>query len=112
MASFRLRFLHLALGLAYSSVLMLALVRSRSVGSTLMAFALIVASYAKGIVVPDVAVTGASWTRVCGVGFLVLLAGVVAVVFGGSDALGWAVAVMAICAGNRFKAGGLGYREL
>jgi hypothetical protein len=37
-----------------------------------------------------------------------MLAGVVADIAGGSHALGWASVVMAYCAGNRFRASGIG----
>lgn len=106
--SLRVRFVQLALGFAYSFVLVLGLARAASLRSKLIAFALLFASYATGIVVPDATVPRGSWVRVCGIGILVLTGGAVAVLAGGSDALVWAVPVMAFCAGNRFKAGGLG----
>jgi hypothetical protein len=105
--SLRVRFLQAAMGLGYSSVLVVALARSPSLQSMLIALVLLVASYATGIVVPDVSVPRESWVRVCGVGVLVLIGGAVAVLVGGPDALGWAVAVMALCAGSRLKAAGL-----
>ena len=109
--SLRVRSIQAAMGLAYSFVLLFALLKSTSLPSTLIAFALLMASYATGVVVPDVTVPRESWLRVCGIGILVLTGGVVAVLAGGPDALGWTVAVMAVCAGNRLRAGGLGTRE-
>jgi len=110
-SSLRVRSLQAAMGLGYSVVLIVALARSASLQSMLIAVVLLVASYATGIVIPDVSVPRDSWVRVCGVGILVLIGGAVAVLLGGHDALGWAVAVMALCAGNRLKASGLGMAD-
>lgn len=107
-SSLRARSLQIIMGLAYSSVLVVALVKLASSRSILIALALFVASYATGSIVPDFVVPRSSWVRVCGIGVLVLIGGAYATLMGGSQALGWAVAVMAYCAGNRFKAGALG----
>jgi hypothetical protein len=106
--AFRVRLIQASMGLGYCVVLVGAIAKAPEAGSVAIAAALLALSYVTGEVVPDAYVSPDHLLRVCGVGLAVLPVGVFAVLSGGRDTLGWATAVMAFCAGNRFKAAGLG----
>jgi hypothetical protein len=65
-------------------------------------------AYLTARTIPDIHVRPDEIVRVCGVGLVVLLAGAIVDITGGSHALEWASVVMAYCAGNRFRAAGIG----
>lgn len=96
------------MGCAYLVLGAAALIRSFTPVALILAVAMVIGAYFTGRTVPDFQVRSDQLLRVCGVGLLMIAAGVAADMAGGPHALGWASVVMAYCAGNRLRAAGVG----
>lgn len=105
------RMLQALLGLAYLLLATVALARSHDLVTMIIAAGLMLGGYLTGRTVPDAFVSRDAVLRICLVGLVVIAAGFVADVAGGSRALQWASIVMAYCAGNRLKAAGIGVAQ-
>lgn len=94
------------MALAYALLAAIAVAREQSLVSLILAVAMAVGAYSTGRVVMDVHIPATMILRACGIGAVVLVAGLAADLFGSSHALGWATVVMGYCAGNRLRAAG------
>lgn len=101
------RLVQKALGVAYAVLALVAVARAPSLTAAVIAVGLLAFAYLTGPVLPDARIPSDQLLRVCGLGLVVLAAGVIVDV-AGEPRLRWAAAVMAYCAGNRLKAGGIG----
>jgi hypothetical protein len=102
------RAIEAGLGVVYLLLAAIALARAPTPLAVMLALGMMLGAYLTARTIPDIHVGRGEILRVCGVGLVVMLAGVVADIAGGSHALGWASVVMAYCAGNRFRASGIG----
>jgi hypothetical protein len=104
----RVRATQAVMGIVYALLAAIAVARSETPLAVLFAAAIMIGSYLTGRTIPDFYVPQNAIFRVCGVGLMVMTAGFAVDLVGGSKAIGWALVVMAYCAGNRLKAAGLG----
>jgi hypothetical protein len=109
-SSVRLRAVQIAISFAYTLVLTLALAASPEPKWLLIALTMMGGAYATGRVLPDVRHPVATVHRLCGLAIIVLLASILTLVTQGNHGL--AVVITAYCAGNRFRAAGLGVRSV
>ncbi|MBB4099413.1 hypothetical protein [Sphingomonas kyeonggiensis] len=105
--SINLRTVQAFMALAYGLLAAIAVAREPSLVSAFLAVGMAVGAYLTGRAVPDVHIPATMILRVCGIGAVVLVVGLATDLFGSSHALGWAMAVMGYCAGNRLKAAGV-----
>lgn len=96
------------LGGAYVLVASVALLRSQSLALAAVAVGLLLGAYLTSRTAPERLVPGDMALKLCAAPLIIITLGIVADATGDRHGMGWAAVVMGYCAGNRFRAGGLG----
>lgn len=104
----RLRSLHMLLGNACAALAGVAMVRLGDGWVAIMGVGLAMVAYHTSRVVPDARLALGAAGKAASIGVVIILAGLIADLQGGDVALTWPGIVLAYCAGNRWKAAGLG----
>ncbi|KQO12084.1 hypothetical protein ASF09_19285 [Sphingomonas sp. Leaf242] len=102
------RLLQALLGTAYLFLAAVALAKATSLVTLLVAAGAMLVSYLTARRIPDAFVSPNAVFGICAIGLAIICIGMVADAVGGTQAQEWVAIVMAYCAGNRFRAAGIG----